>query len=505
MPIPGQLAARVGLSLQPPGLAELSANTAEIGSSGSATVQLKALSPGSAVLTLTKVDTLDVAPVALPVRIVSSALRRIEIDLGNNLSTPVQVPLPFVHATPATMTVRSSDPSAVLVSATAAGMGSPEAAVTAPASATVAQFYVHGLKSSGTAQVSVEFPPFGSTAIDVRLQPSGIGWASDSVQTLLYGRQPDVRLQAFALDADSLSPVAAQALRPGVPPTVVRLASADPAVAGPAQDSVDLARGASSVALRANALGQTRFTLEQPPGFTAPSIRRALRVLVERRSLLLSPVNVAKHTVFPVRVTGTESGPSLPPVVIASGDPARLLVSHRPDAKGEPSIRIEQSFFTEFYVHALSGDGSVEVTAAADNFKSAAASIGLVPVGIAAAVSPVREAVWSAGKLYMTPRGEADVQLRLVSVDPDTGNVLMAGLTPHAGAGPWQADVRASNTGVFQLSGRTVTLPANVEQKLQIRPAGLGEAEIVVSQPSGFQAPADGRIIVVVTDTLPPP
>ncbi|MBS1874259.1 MAG: hypothetical protein JSU00_13670 [Acidobacteria bacterium] len=203
------------------------------------------------------------------------------LTVGKNLMRAVTISPSGPLAKDLRVTLSSSDPARLLLSAASADVGAQSVTVNLPAgSGGGAQFWIHGLDSQGPVSVTASAAGASASTVPVTLEPSGFRFNSSTLSALVNG-QTSVNVISCSLDPVTLAPDTDQSLRRGMTPVAVGAVSSNTAIV-PAPASVNWTGGDSVRGLPVTpaAAGSATLTLTQPPGFTAPSSRASLSITV---------------------------------------------------------------------------------------------------------------------------------------------------------------------------------------------------------------------------------
>jgi hypothetical protein len=192
-----------------------------------------------------------------------------------------------------TITLTSSDPAKLLLSAAADKLGAGSITLTVPPGQSTAEYFLQGLGDSGKITYEATAPGFRSQTAHMELTTSGIivgyskyGPPDEAAVKLRRGEHQErsfyasladskknpIHLKVWSayLDGGLAADFTVQALRPGVSATVI-LKSSDPAV-GTVESTVTITPGSSNAlaVFTPNSAGPTVITVSTPSGFTTP-------------------------------------------------------------------------------------------------------------------------------------------------------------------------------------------------------------------------------------------
>jgi hypothetical protein len=194
-------------------------------------------------------------------------------------------------------------------------------------------------------------------------------------------------------------------------------------------------------------------------------------------------------------------------VKLTSSDPSKLLLSKDAATAGAASIIVnvaqDSSGFT-YYVQALAGSGTVEVTASATGYASGSGTVTLTPSGFYLAYPNFD---------FTTTLQSGDTDLRVCSsaLDPVTLNVLSSssygGDSLRAGTTVTIAST-SSNTSVGTIVNSPLTLTAGQNCSYQtsssanfaFHPVSSGSSVITVSTPTGFSKPSNYQSVTATVN-----
>ncbi len=293
------------------------------------------------------------------------------VSLGKDLMRAVTVRVP--RGATEQLTITSSDPSRLRVSANDATEGS--ASFTVRPNGDSHLFYIHALTGEGAAQVSASLPGFVPAEMTVHLRPVYLNVLPDGAEDAGTLRPDGVFATTTASPRVPLSIVmngfddSTGFLRIGAAPIELQLVSSRPGVgAAVATRRIEpgvqgLARGAGE--FRPSGAGETEISVVPPAGFvapppsaprarfavTAPGFEPSNRVL-PKDTTVTALARLPRHVRFNAATTVTTTSP----------DPARLLLGSearitRTIAAGEGAA--------EFPIQALGESGVVPLTLSA--------------------------------------------------------------------------------------------------------------------------------------------
>lgn len=279
------------------------------------------------------------------------------------------------------LTISSSDPARLLLSATGQDAGSGTITRT---SGNLLRLY--GLADSGSVRVRIEGEGIAPEEFVVPLTPFPLKLRGPlaGVNTLLTPQQPG----SWRLDLGEAGsrPLA---LRPGASPVRVEIISSDPRVVTARPNVVELRPGAGSVSFEVvpGAPGEAELQLVTAPGYEPDRTRVPVRVRAAR--LVAPDLTLGKDQLSPVTLRH-ESGfppPASVIVTVTSLHPDRVLVARSVEAAPTASITtpflVGASESELFLVHALAGEGTAQLRVTAEGYAESIMTVTLVPTAVA--------------------------------------------------------------------------------------------------------------------------
>ena len=442
-----------------------------------------------------------VAQASAPVRVdptppISIGNTTIGKDLQTNLSGSLGLAAPTGGVV---VTIRSLDPSKVLLatSATAAGSASITRTVNA-GSAFISTFWVQALVGSGTAEIETTADGYVTDTSTVTFQPSGFVLNANSFTTNTRAANTPFRVDAVLLHPTTLRWVQTQELRPGLTANV-SVTNSNPAV-GVIVGSPAIFSGGDSfknISFDPDTVGSTTISVSTPPGFTTPTDFQSITATVVDPAISLGNASIGKD--LQVFMTGSLGAPAPAgnlQVTIRSLDISKLLLSTSPTAAGSASITLTvlagQSFISGFYLQALAGTGTVDFEATAPGYAPDTSTVTLNPSGF----------VLNANN-FSTNTFAANTQIRVDAVLLNPLNLRWVSTQELRGGLNASVTVTSSNTAVGTIIGSPAAFTGGDSFKnMSFDPAEAGTTTISVSTPDGFSIPSDFQS-VTATVTAP--
>jgi len=364
-----------------------------------------------------------------------------------------------------------------------------------PGGQTLELFYVYALGGAAQTQISAVVPGYGTSTANVLLDRSGFYWSQESATVGLGPVSlPVVSVGVGPLDAATSIPVGSQAFRPGFQPASPTYTSSNPKV-------VTITQNAGSAQATAVAPGSATVTLQQPPGFSAASVRQRLLVTVAPSAppTVSVPYNnaLAKYTQAQLNFSGFTGNPTL---TVTSSDPSKLLLSTNTAKLGSASVKSQAGH--PVYAQALAGSGKVTVKVSAAGFADASAVLTLVPTGIGISITTSSGVTFQNGVYTTTTDSVAlNINVSFFAGPPLNGvSIYLPGMSPIT------ATISSSNTGVAVITGSPITVnPGFAPGSATLLQVGPGQTTISISQPPGFTSVGNDQLTVqVIAPSLAP-
>ena len=378
------------------------------------------------------------------------------------------------------LTITSSDPSRVVVSADAQTPGT--------ASVTLApqrrDFIVQALADTG--QVSLGLDAAGQHGqMLVTLAPSGIAWAGNRAD-LSNPNGSGVGIAAYYLDPGTLTRLGSQTPAPSG--ATVNFVSSDPTIAS--VNSTPLSN--LSAGIIQGRPGEADISIVQPPGFVTPVGSLPLHVIVGAPSYSPVPGILGKNLQTQIGLNKSNTHPNTTDaaaITITSGDPSKLLFSLAPTDPPMPSVTWSTSgsypwFSVPIYAHALDGPVDVKLTASADGYAGGSSVISIQKSWVAIGGGPGSPAI----PVYNV-NTQSDLVLPLAAMTTDSyGNP--AALSIRSGLGPLPINVVSSAPDIVAVQSAPILLNTGaVQTNFHVTPEEPGQATLSVVQPAGFSPP----------------
>jgi hypothetical protein len=237
--------------------------------------------------------------------------------------------------------------------------------------------------------------------------------------------------------------------------------------------------------------GTTTITVETPAGFSTPANFQSIIATVTAPGINLANLTIGKDL---QAGTAGSLGAAAPAggveVTITSGDPTLVLLSTSATVAGSASITrtvpAGATSIPSFFVQALGGVGSVQLTASAPGYNAGTATITLNPSGfIISSPSSITTTTASPNTNIVI----ASARLNPVTLGFVASQALRGGLTANV-------PVTSSNTSVGVITVSPVVFNGGDSQvSTAFDPQNPGTTTITLETPAGFSTPANFQSI----------
>jgi len=441
-------------------------------------------------------------------------------DLETSVSVSLGAPAPAGNET---ITITSSDETKAILSTDPTQVGGKSVTITvnAGSSSSSTPVYVQALSASGPVSLTATATGYTTQTSAVTLQPSGfvvfsqcVGCGNFTTQTFATPSSLVGVVTAY-LNPLTLQYVSSQPLAPGVGPVTVTLNDSTPNTGTTSVASVTFNTNQSSQAFSFQPVNAGTTTISvatpaTPAGFSTPSNFQSFVVTVTAPNITLSNITLGNNLQTTVSVSLATPAPAgNETITITSNDASKLLLSTSPtvlgtNTGGTSSVSVlvfagSSSSSTQVYAQAIS-TGSVTLTATATGYNTQNATATLDPSGFV---------------VFSQCVGCGNFTTTTFSGDQNLAGVFAAYLDPIAltyrgalplrpGIGPIDVPVNDDTPGTGTTSITSATFNTNqTSQAFSFKPLNPGTANISVTQPAGFNTPANFQSFTV-TVTAPP-
>ena len=231
-----------------------------------------------------------------------------------------------------------------------------------------------------------------------------------------------------------------------------------------------------------------------PNTFTTPGNYQTQTASVVDPTLTLAGLQLGKDLQSGIQVYLSAPAPAAGlTLVITSGDSNRVKLSADPAVLGGESVSFTLAsgdFLTPlFYVQALDGSGTVQLTASAANYQGATNTVTLQPSGFVVQ-NPYHPNDPTASVQASGPDQPLTVSPAMLTSDGVLNFVLVQALRP--GVGPVSAAVQSDDLGVGTIVTSPVVFNANDGSlTTSFHPVAAGTTEVRIVTPSGFSTPSN--------------
>ena len=450
------------------------------------------VSAGSASLTFT-VPAAYTAPTALNVTVQGGTFNSYPpaLTLGSNLQDIVSLNnLPSGLA----VTVTSSDPTRVLVSASSAAPGQASTVVKGQTSQNTI-VYVQALSATGSVSLTFSATGYQTASATVNLTPAVVELvAPQNIGTLTPLSAPltfQAKLATYSTYTtySSSTPV----LRPGAAPVSVQASFSGTAIGTltPAQVTFNPGDSTQSISFQPTTPGTSLLSLSVPAGFTDPvSLRQQLLTVVPATVNFTSPMSVGYDLEKNNSIILASPVSSAINFTLTSSDPARLLLGNQANPNGVASLVVSiaanQTSSTSFYLIGLASSGTVALNVSSAGLPASNPTVTLRPSGFIFGTVPGSASVES--QVY--------VPVQAQELDPQTLAPLgIFALRP--GIASVAVTMASSNPSVIA-SPVTISMSAGTSQaSATIVPRAAGTTTLSLEPQAGFSAPSSGASVTL--------
>ncbi|MBS1830780.1 MAG: hypothetical protein JST93_36120 [Acidobacteria bacterium] len=333
-------------------------------------ITLRGLRPGTAQLSLSvtsgdaRVEPASVSVTVTPAN-TAAITSTTQLVIGKDLQTALQL---RTSQPGETVSLTSSDPTAILFSTSNQSAGTPTLDVAAPQSGGI-EVFLQSLKAQG--ETTVRIRANGTPDADTRVThvPSGVVLSSTSSGGVIVAMYP--------LDEESGTPLLFETLRPGVS-AEVRLRT-EGAPLRLSRETLTLSAQVATTEVSFDPLptGAETLLIAEAPGFTESS-RGRLRL---RAAEPPPAVSISSPTVVLTRDTlqVVNFGPGRSETTVTSGDPSKLLVAASISAAPAASVRLPIGA-SSVYLHALAESGNTVLRFEAAGLATLQMEVAFVPL-----------------------------------------------------------------------------------------------------------------------------
>ncbi len=428
-----------------------------------------------------------IGPATVPIKVEGGSLNlSAYYRIGKNLQTPLTV---YSYGNnPPTITLKSPDPTRLLISASPASEGKKSLTVTPQPGQPAA--YLQALADSGTVTITASAVNYQDATLTVQLTPSAVVLSgSDGSITPLSA--PVTFQGTLASYWSGSSDSYRMSLRGGATRLTVPVALSDAKVASVTPKELVFEAGDSTktFSFQPLAAGTVLVSVGVPAGFTDPVSERQELVTVSPARLLLTGASaVGKDLRRPTSVRVSDSPGQPVTVTLTSADPNRLLLasSSAPNGSASVSITAPAGGYGQFSLIGLASSGTVTLRAMGTGIPDTTYSIALQPSGFR--VTTYYRTIYVG---YSAPIDIIPCAVNPLTQEPDGDSALRPGL-PAVAVTPVSSDksvIPAPSAVQFQAN--------DSGKSLSVSGTAPGVATLSATAP-GFTTPKSGSATITV-------
>ncbi len=376
-------------------------------------------------------------------------------------------------------------------------------------------FYVHSLSGSGTAQIKATAPGFAQQTATITFVPSGFVMSpcastflncgfpvNSTINTTSLSTNTTVSVFTAALSATTLAPTTNLPIRASDPasplgPISVNIISGTPTVGTMTLNPVIFGTNeiSKTTAFDPIVQGTTVLSLEVPATFSTPSVGRQITAIVAGPRIFLSNNTLGKDLQGTVSVSLEAPAPAGNLLVtITSSDINKLRVSSNSTNVGTDTVTL--TIFAgnssgSFVINAMDEQGSVQLTAAANNYTSGTSTVTLVPSGfILTTQSRLSGCIPCSSPISTTTlSSNSSLFVYPAQLNPTTHAYSVWGIL-RAGVSPANVIVTSGTPAVGTITTSPVVYNANdIDKSTAFHPLSVGTSTISLQTPAGFTTP----------------
>ncbi len=409
------------------------------------------------------------------------------VTVGQNLQTDAVVSLSGPTPVSDTIALTSSDSGKLLFSTGSNTPGSPSITVTIPANSAISpSFFVQAIGPPGAVGYTVSSGHYGSVSGSVTIAPAGLaiqspgGFGAPSFSAPLSAGPASIGVFTGRLDANG-NFIESQSVAAGGSASVT-LIDSNTSVGTVGASPLTISGGTDNAATTLQPLtaGTTTLTASSP-GFAAAQVGVTVTAVLPPLLFTAGDANIGEFLESQYTVTLTQSAPAGGVQITVQSDSGQALLASGVNGAGAASIVLQVPAGANtamFYVQALSGAGTANVTASAAGYAPATAQVQLAPSGVV--IFPPSASGNAGGNA-------AGVSLYVVWLDSSGAPQSSAEVLSGSQALP----ISLSNSAPSVASApATVSIPAgSASAPVAITLSAAGSASVSVVQPPGFATP----------------
>ncbi len=443
-----------------------------------------------------------------------------DATVGSRLETPATVTLREAASDKGVeITLRSSDPARLLLSAAQDLAGTPSLMLQVrPGRRESPEFWLQGLASAGTVSVTATAPLLGNGAGTVTLTPSAIiiaGPLRGSQFVTTSGAQPSV-IRLFSVRLDSSLQFAEDQAVAGGSSVRVQVISSNPSAGIISDSPLEITGGTNVAATQFHPAGEGETTISAvaPPGFSASSKLTTINASVRKPGLAVSEQMYIGQN---LQIGGVVSlGEAAPAgglnVNLVSDDPSKLLLSTSATEIGsrETTLQIPaEGALARYYLQALGKSGTVTYTATARGYRSRTGTISLAPSGFV--ITPASQGPPDETELVRKDGSDGTYQVTVdlskaapsvlvvwtVQLDPVTHRSADVTVQPLRAGVSLSLSLANSSPEVGKINP-SVNIPGGSDHgTAEFTPVSVGSTKVSVRTPKDFTPSANSTSVLV--------
>jgi hypothetical protein len=443
----------------------------------------------------------------------AASLKLPDTTVGRNLQSIANVTLSEPRkGGDMVITLTSSDPSKLLLSAANDTAGSPSLEVTVrEGSAASSNFYLQALAGEGTVSYAATAAGVAKSMGKVTLARSGLTIASPfgTGKPLLTSAgtiSSRLTLNSVPLTASG-QPGDEQQVRGGLVVTI-SLSASKPGVGSINPSTVTIQGGLSSTTaeFEPTGPGETLVGATAVPAFDSPSQFGNLTAKVRGDSMMVSSTMVGENLQSSANVLLSRPAPAGGlKVTITSSDPRRLLLSNLGAGPGAKSTTITVPAgvnSASFTVEGMARSGSATYTATAPGFQDATGTATLTPSGVLLGViGPPDEGDLSDKEsgdrikgfvTSLSRRTPSPVMVYTVQLDPVNLRAADVTVQPLRNGLSLTVNLKMDNPAVGKITSPVTIKSGAHEVSVDFTPLSAGTSLITLETPEGFTKAGNG-------------
>lgn len=451
----------------------------------STTINITSVSIGSASITA---QAAGLPSINLPVTVSNGPAINLPngLSIGNNLQSSASASLAVAAPAGNTqVTLTSSDPSRVLLSAMPNVAGSASITLQVNAGSTsVSTYYVQALASSGSAVITATADGYSANSFEVNLTESSAIIASPSaINTTPFSNNTSVLIRTYRLNAAGQI-VSIQGVRGGFS-VDMPISTSDSTIGVMVDSNLTITGGESFVSTEFDPVsaGTTTINLGQATGLNTATVFQSIDATVTGASINVANTTVGEDLQSTLSVTLQSAPPVATDIVLTSSDPSRVLLSLAQDTPGSSSVTLSgvtTAFAGTIYVQGIA-KGSTNIVATGTGFSNGTSEVTVGNSGF----------IFDSPSSVSTDIFANDSNLIISSYLLRENNSIQARQSVRAGLNV-DVNITIQDPAVGSISPSPVTFSGgDGRQTINFSPSAAGTSTIEVNQPTGFDTPSN--------------